>query len=65
MVTDSPAKVEALLSYDEAQKILGISRATFFKLLARSDLKAVEIGRRRLIEPAELRRFIAAQTRGK
>lgn len=51
---------DKLLSADEVRQILGVSRVMISRLIARGHLQAVRIGRRTLIEPAELRRFIAA-----
>jgi excisionase family DNA binding protein len=58
---NASATLEPLLSIAEARGLLGISEAGIYRLIGRGDLALVEVGGRRLIEPAELRRFVAAR----
>ena len=43
----------------DAARLLGISRATIFALLARSKLKSFKIGLDTMIETGELKRYVA------
>lgn len=56
-------EIEPLLSTDEARQVLGVSRPTFSRMLKRGDLPVVKVGRRTLIDPDDLRRYIAARKR--
>ncbi|HAL28133.1 MAG TPA: hypothetical protein DCP25_15555 [Chloroflexi bacterium] len=58
--SETDARIEPLLSLAEGQRLLGLSRAGFHRLLGRGELQTVRIGYRVLIEPAALRRFIEA-----
>ena len=61
-ITPTPDRHERLaLGIQEAAEAVGLGRSTLFKLLAAGELKAVKIGRRRLILKAELDRFIQAR----
>lgn len=51
--------IEPLLSVEAAAEVLSISPWTVRAYLRRGKRRAVRIGRRCLIEPEELRRFIA------
>ncbi len=51
-------QLEALLTLDEAAKIVRRSHWTIRKYVATGMIRGVRIGRDLLIEPAELRRFI-------
>jgi excisionase family DNA binding protein len=62
LVTDT-ASLEPLMSLADAAEMLGISRASAWRLVYDGELEVVAVGGRRLIEPAELRRFIAARRR--
>lgn len=55
--------LEPLLSVAEAADTLGISRAGLWRLVYAGEIEVVAVGGRRLIEPDELRRFIAARRR--
>jgi len=55
--------LERLLSFREAMALLGISKPSLYRLIDRAELPVVEVGGRRLVEPAELRRFVAAHRR--
>lgn len=48
-----------LLDLEEAQATLRIRRSLLYSLLSKGELKAVKIGRRRLIERAEIAAYIA------
>ena len=54
-------RLEPLLSVREARQILGVSGPTIYRLMGDGQLPSVLVGGRRLIEPAELRRFIEAR----
>jgi excisionase family DNA binding protein len=43
--------------------LLGISKPSFYRLIDRAELPVVEVGGRRLVEPAELRRFVEEHRR--
>lgn len=50
--------MDALLNCEKAAELLGISPWTVRKWLSENKLRAVRLGRRVLIEPAEVRRLI-------
>ncbi len=50
--------MEPLLTIDKAAELLGISPWTVRAYIRDEKLKPVHIGRRVLIEPSELRRFV-------
>lgn len=50
-----------MLSIAEAREILGISEPTMSRLLREQKIPSFYIGRRRLIDPADLRAFIDAR----
>jgi excisionase family DNA binding protein len=52
--------MEGLVSVEQAAETLGISPWTLRLYLRKRLLRPVRIGRRVLIEPAELRRFVEA-----
>lgn len=56
--TQSGPALEALLTLDEAAKIIRRSHWSLRKYVADGLIRGVRIGRDLLIEPAELRRFI-------
>ena len=47
------------LSISDAARAIGISRATLYILFAQHKLKWLKIGKRRLVERAEVERFLA------
>lgn len=50
---------DRLLSLAEVREALGgLSESTVARLIGRGELATVKIGRRRMVEPAELRRFV-------
>ena len=53
--------IERLLSRVEARTILGVSSATFARMIARGDLPIVEVGGRTMLDPADIRAFIEAR----
>lgn len=58
-----PVALEPLMSIDEVARHLRISPRGVYRLLGRGDLGALKVGGRTLIEPHEMRRFIAGQRR--
>ena len=52
-----------LLDIEPAAEVVGISRSTMYRLMNDGSIRSVHIGRRRLIERAELDRFVG-QLRG-
>ncbi len=55
--------VPRVVSVTEAARHLGISRVTFYRLLANKEIKTVKVGRRRLVPTREIDRFLEARTR--
>jgi excisionase family DNA binding protein len=55
--------LEELLALTDVCRLLGISRATLYRLLEANELPSIKIGRRRVVEPRALRTFIARQRR--
>ena len=58
---DTSDGIEPVLSIAEARTILGISEPTMARLLREDKIPTFYIGRRRLIDPADLRAFIDAR----
>lgn len=52
------------LSVSAAARAIGVSRATLYVLFAQRKLKFLKVGKRRLIERAEVERFLAAHRVG-
>lgn len=50
---------EQLLTVDEAKDRLGIGRTKFYEYLGNGSLRAVRLGRRRMVPASEVDRFIA------
>jgi excisionase family DNA binding protein len=48
----------ALIGINHLAERLGLSRRTIHRILARGELRALKIGRRRLVRLAELRRWL-------
>jgi excisionase family DNA binding protein len=48
------------LSVSGAARAIGVSRATLYVLFAQHKLKSLKVGKRRLVERAEVERFLAA-----
>lgn len=56
--------MERLLSREEAAEALGVTTKWLNTLVQAGALGSVKLGRRRLFEPAALRRFIAEHRQG-
>jgi excisionase family DNA binding protein len=52
------------LSVSDAARAIGVSRATLYIMIAQRKLKSLKVGKRRLIETAEVERFLAAHRIG-
>jgi len=52
------------LSVSDAARAIGVSRATLYIMIAQRKLKSLKVGKRRLIETAEIERFLAAHRIG-
>lgn len=57
----SVAGIEPLLSVREVAAVLGLSRATVYRLIDERELVCVRLDGRRLVEPEALRAFIAGR----
>jgi excisionase family DNA binding protein len=55
--------VDQLLDIGQVQRLLGISRPTLFRLIARGEITVVKIGRRTLFRPDDLRHFVDQHVR--
>jgi excisionase family DNA binding protein len=55
--------VEPLMSIDEVARVLRISPRGVYRLMRRGQLESLKVGGRTLLEPDEVRRFIASQRR--
>src|SRR3954453_14234825 len=53
--------LEPLMSIDEVAQVLRISERGVYRLIGRGELVPLKVGGRTLVEPGELRVFIAAQ----
>ncbi len=51
------------MSIDEVAQVLRISERGVYRLMSRGEITSVKVGGRTLLEPEELRRFIAHQRR--
>lgn len=60
----APRNIEPLLSAREAAARLGIGLRLLWQVSVGGELPSVRIGRRRLYDPADLRRFIDQRKRG-
>jgi excisionase family DNA binding protein len=49
------------MSIDEVALVLHISERSVYRLISRSQLMSLKVGHRTLVEPAEVRNFIASQ----
>jgi excisionase family DNA binding protein len=54
-------EIERLLSRREVREVLGVSTVTIARMVASGDLPVVRVGARTLIDPADLRAYIAAR----
>lgn len=59
-----PDGIDALLTYRQAAKVLGITERTIWSLVNEGMLPAVRFGRSVRIDPADLRAFIERAKRG-
>ncbi len=53
-----PNVATAALSVEQARTSIGLSRSAFYNLIGSGQLRTLKIGRRRLVRPAELERFL-------
>ena len=53
--------IEPLLSIEEVAEVLRISESGVYRLIRRGEICCVKVGSRTLIEPVEIRGFIAQQ----
>jgi excisionase family DNA binding protein len=60
-ITDT--KVEALLSLAQVRAAVGVSQSTLTRIIASGELPVISIGRRLLVDPADLRAFLAGRRR--
>ncbi len=54
----------AALSVEQARSSIGLSRSAFYDLIGSGQIRTLKIGRRRLIRPAELERFLTSREAG-
>ena len=54
-------QLEPLMSIEEVAQVLRISERGIYRLMSRGEITSVKVGGRTLLEPRELRRFIAEQ----
>ena len=63
-VRPAPAQAEpALVSIEEASRLLGLSTSTVYKLAARCELPSVKLGGRLLFKPSDLATHAEARRR--
>lgn len=55
--------LEPLLSIDEVGAVLRISERSVYRLLRSGELPCLKVGQRTLVEPDQLRQFIATRRR--
>lgn len=62
---DAPREpaLEPLMSLEEVGRVLRISERSVYRLLRSGDLPSLKVGQRTLVEPEELRQFIANRRR--
>lgn len=53
------AALESLMCIDEVARVLRISERGVYRLMRRGELPCLKVGGRTLLEPEEVRRFIA------
>ena len=49
-------------AWPDGATAIGVGRTTMFELIADGRIASVKVGRKRLVEPAELRRFARSLT---
>ena len=57
-VAPSPREPALLLKVEDAARLLGVGRTTFFELISQGRIQTVRVGRRRLVVRAGLERFV-------
>jgi excisionase family DNA binding protein len=57
--TGEYAGLRPVLSVDEAARVLGIERATLYRLLRAGELESVRVGKRQKFRPEEIERYLA------
>ena len=57
-VAPSPREPTLLLKVEDAARLLGVGRTTFFELISQGRIQTVRVGRRRLVVRAGLERFV-------
>jgi len=62
--SDQAETVEALLTYRQAAKVLGVTERTIWTLVDRCAVRVVRFGRSVRIDPADLRGFIERAKQG-
>ena len=55
--------LEPLMSLEEVGSVLRISERSVYRLLRSGDLPSLKVGQRTLVEPEQLRQFIADRRR--
>jgi excisionase family DNA binding protein len=60
----SVADIPRAFSINDTARNMGVSRSTIYELFATGELAYVKIGKRRLVEGDEIRRFISAHRVG-
>jgi excisionase family DNA binding protein len=58
------APLEGPLDYPQAAQFLNLSESYLRKLVWKGALRPIKVGRRVLFDPADLRKWLAAQKRG-
>jgi excisionase family DNA binding protein len=54
----APLRIAPVLSVNEAARILGIERATLYRLLRSGELESVRVGKRRKFRPEDLDAYL-------
>lgn len=65
--SDAPltaSALEPLMRIDEVAEVLRISERGVYRLMGRGEIACLKVGGRTLLEPDEVRRFIAQQRAG-
>lgn len=57
-----PVPAPLLLTVEEAGAALGVGRSFMYELIARGDIKSVQLGRLRRVRPDALTEYIASLT---
>lgn len=59
VVSTRAKRLEGLLSIPVTHRALGISQASLYRLFDRGELPVVHVGGRRLVDPNDLREYVA------